>query len=43
MKKKDNKEQFDTSIDVLKYSAVDMMLDGNENQPEAQISDNLKD
>ena len=39
----DNKEQFDVGIDILKYSAVDMMLDENDNQPETKITHNLDD
>ena len=39
----DNKEQFDVGIDILKYSAVDMMLDENDNQPETKITYNLDD
>ena len=39
----ENKEQFDVGIDILKYSAVDMMLDENDNQPETKITYNLDD
>ena len=39
----DNKEQFDAGIDFPNYSAVDMMLNENENQSETEITDNLDD
>ena len=39
----ENKEQFDVGLDILKYSAVDMMLDENDNQPETKITYNLDD
>ena len=39
----DNKEQFDAGIDFPNYSAVDMMLNENENQQEAKITYNHDD
>ena len=34
---------FDVGIDILKYSAVDMIQDENDNQPETKITYNLDD